>query len=65
MRTKGTYLGSVVDPTMAKLAPFWNFDPTIESKYGFNRLVFKLWPANISWNVTFIKYQRWIIEVAL
>jgi|APAra0007618257_1042622.scaffolds.fasta_scaffold03332_13 hypothetical protein len=48
LRAKGTYLGRVEDPTIAKLAPFWNFDPTNESKYGFNRLVFKLWPANMS-----------------
>lgn len=47
---KGTYRGRVEDPTIAKLAPFWNFDPTNESKYGFSRLVFKLWPAKCQYH---------------
>lgn len=44
----GTFLGRVEDPAIAKFAPFWNFDPPKESKYGLKRLVFKLWPAELA-----------------
>lgn len=43
-KLKGLYSGSVHDPTMAKFAPLWKFDPN-ESRYGLKNLVFKLWPA--------------------
>lgn len=41
---KGTYLGRVDEPTIAKFAPFENVDP-IDSKYGLRKLVFTFWPA--------------------
>jgi hypothetical protein len=44
-KEKGTYLGSVEDPTTAKFAPFVNLDPPKESRYGFRKLAFKLWPT--------------------
>lgn len=40
-KENGTYLGSVVDPAIAKFAPFVNV-PSIESRYGLRRVVFKL-----------------------
>lgn len=45
LKEKGTRLGKVEDPTIAKFAPFVNLDPDKESRYAVNRLVFKLWPA--------------------
>lgn len=44
LREKGTYLGRVDEPTIAKFAPFENVDP-IDSKYGLRKLVFTFWPA--------------------
>jgi len=46
-KEKGTYLGRVEDPTTAKFAPFVNEVPDKASKYGTNKLAFKLWPANV------------------
>ena len=47
LREKGTYFGRVEDPTTAKFAPFVNEVPDKASKYGTNKLAFKLWPANV------------------
>lgn len=47
LREKGTYFGRVEDPTTAKFAPFVNEVPDKASKYGTNKLAFKLRPANV------------------
>ena len=41
---KGTFLGNVEEPAIAKLAPFKKVDP-IESRYGLKKVVSTLWPA--------------------
>ena len=44
-KEKGTNLGRVEDPTIAKFAPFVNLEFVNESRYGLRKLAFKLWPA--------------------
>lgn len=56
-KEKGTSGGSVVEPVMAKFAPFLKSDPS-DSKYGLRKLVFKLSPINgIGMNTNSYIYQ--------